>query len=600
MRFPSTLIVALAVATLLAVIAACASDPTATPTPRPTATPTPTASSDGDAMAPTATAAPAEPTATPTTEPTATPTPVDQPVYGGVLRIGHRADPPAAWDTMRSTNYNLTPITAAIAGEGNFVQACFEDETTICPGFAESWEVNDNFTEWTFKIRDGLTWHDGAPLTNEEFRWWVDLFINGYTAGGQERLPGVARSQFGDIASVEAMPGNLVRITLNSPDAFYLESLGMHRIPIFHAKHLFEPAFEGGNLEAAPLELGNIGAGPFKFVSYERGVDVVLERFDDFYGTDDAGNSLPYLDGLEYFIMSDPAAFHAAFRTGQLDVGARGARYYVTPEEVPLYQQSLGDDVYFLEIAGGGGAGMGFNIVEGPFADKRLREAISLYVDRQTAVDTLLQGNGRVRGGFLDERSSNPDFMEWPGFNPDTKEADRARARQLVADVGAEGLEFAIILPDTQVEQMEWWVGAMDGLGLDPKLQVMDVTAFDATKAGTDWAVSWGGGSLDLGTPSSINFQFGRKSESPYASIVHEDLRIDAFAAELGTVTSHEERLRILRELEQYIYRDEILMVHSVVGLNLVPARGYVKNAKTAFVLNPPTYASYQYAWLDN
>ena len=595
MRSLTSLTVALVVATLLAVIAACSADePTATPT-SPPPDPTPAAPPDSGSMEPAPTTAPAEPAA----PPTATPIPVDQPKYGGVLRIGHRADPPAAWDTMRSTNYNLTPITAAIAGEGNFVQACFDDETTICPGFAESWEVNDNFTEWTFKIRDGLTWHDGAPMNNEDFRWWVELFISGYKVGDQERLPGVARKQFGDIASVEALDGNRVRITLNAPDAFYLESLGMHRIPIFHAKHLFEPAFQAGNLEAAPLELGNIGAGPFKFVSYERGVDVVLERFDDFYGEDEAGNALPFLDGLEYFIMSDPAAFHAAFRTGQLDVGARGARYYVTPEEVPLYRQSLGEDVYFLEIAGGGGAGMGFNTIEGPFADKRLREAISLYVDRQTAVETLLQGNGRVRGGFLDERSSNPDFMEWPGFNPDTKAADQARARQLVADAGAEGLEFTIILPDTQVQQMEWWVGAMDGLGLNPKLQVMDVTAFDSTKAGTDWTVSWGGGSLDLGTPSSIVFQFGRKSESPYASIVHEDARIDEFAAQIGTVTNSEDRLRILREIEEYVYRDQVLMVHSVVGLNLVPARGYVKNAKTAFVLNPPTYASYQYAWLD-
>jgi len=595
MRSLTSLAVALVVATLLGVIAACSSDePTATPT-SPPPDPTPTAQPEGDSMAPEPTTAPAEPTV----PPTATPIPVDQPKYGGVLKLGHRADPPAAWDTMRSTNYNLTPITAAIAGEGNFVQACFDDETTICPGFAESWEVNDDFTAWTFTIRDGLTWHDGAPMNNEDFRWWVELFISGYQVGDQERLPGVARSQFGDIASVEALDGNRVRITLNAPDAFYLESLGMHRIPIFHPKHIFEPEFLAGNLEVAPLELGNIGAGPFKFVSYERGVDVVLERFDDFYGTDDLGNQLPFLDGLEYYIMSDPAAFHAAFRTGQLDVGARGARYYVTPQEVPLYQQSLGDDVYFMEIAGGGGAGMGFNTVEGPFADKRLREAIALYVDRQTAVDTLLQGNGRVRGGFADVRSSNPDFMEWPGFNPDTKEADQARARQLVAEAGAEGLEFAIILPDTQVEQMEWWVGAMDGLGLDPKLQVMDVTAFDSTKAGTDWQVSWGGGTLDLGTPSSINFQYGRKSESPYASIVHEDLRIDQFAAELGTVTSNDERLRILREIEEYVYRDEVLMVHSVVGLNLVPARSYVKNAKTAFVLNPPTYASYQYAWLD-
>ena len=202
----------------------------------------------------------------------ATAEPVEQPKYGGILRIGHRADPPAAWDTMRSTNYNLTPIAVAIAGEGNLVQPCWDDEQMICPGFAESWEANDDFTEWTFTIRDGATWHDGVPFTAEDVRWWVDLFVNGTEVGGVMREPGVAKGQFGDFKSVEVLNGNQVRITLNSSDAFYLDSLALHRIPIFHARHVFEPAFQAGNLEAAPLELGNIAAGPFKFVSYETGV----------------------------------------------------------------------------------------------------------------------------------------------------------------------------------------------------------------------------------------------------------------------------------------------------------------------------------------
>ena len=143
-----------------------------------------------------------------------------------------------------------------------------------------------------------------------------------------------------------------------------------------------------------------------------------------------------------------------------------------TPEQVPQYRESLGDDVYFLERAGGASSGLGFNTIDPPFNDVRLREAISLWVDRQSSVDTLLQGFGRLQAGFLDTNSSNPDYLTWPGYNPDTKEADRARARQLIAEADAEGLEFTIITPSTTVLGMEWWVGAMDGLGIIPSLQV--------------------------------------------------------------------------------------------------------------------------------
>ena len=126
-RFP---IVIFALAVVLAIVAACSSDePTATPTSAPPpatsapATSAPATAAPATAMPATAMPATAEPTAMATAEP------VEQPKYGGVLRIGHRADPPAAWDTMRSTNYNLTPIAVAIAGEGNLVQPCWDDRT---------------------------------------------------------------------------------------------------------------------------------------------------------------------------------------------------------------------------------------------------------------------------------------------------------------------------------------------------------------------------------------------------------------------------------------------------------------------------------------
>jgi peptide/nickel transport system substrate-binding protein len=524
------------------------------------------------------------------------------PKYGGTLRVAVRDDPPAAWDTMRSTNYDLTLVTQAIAGDGNLVTACWDNETAVCPALAESWEANDDFTAWTFKIRDGVLWHDGVPFTAEDVRYWVDLFINGATVGDKVRLPGNARGQFGDFQKVETLDGNRVRITLNTPDPFYLEALGLYRIPIFQPKHLFEPAIAAGNVNVAPKDLGYVGTGPFKFKSYEPGVAIELTRFDQYWGKDEQGRQLPYLDGITYHIIKNPTAMHSAFRVGQLDIGAAQGGYYVTPDLVPTYRQSLGDTVYFLERAGGDTDSIAFNTLRPPFNDIRLRRAIELWVDRQSAVETLNQGVGRVVAGFSDPSMSNPNFMTWPGFNPATKEADRAEARRLLAEAGyANGLEFTIVTPSTKAAGAEWWPGALAGSGMTARLEVMDVNAYDARRGAGDWQVadSSAGGLENNMSAGAFLTGYGPKSMSPYAAVVHEDSQILEFARKLGQQTTPEGRLDVARQIESYVFLEQVYKVSSSIGSDLIPVRDYVKGAKAAFTLGPNTYWSQVRTWMD-
>src|SRR5262249_24561191 len=157
---------------------------------------------------------------------------------------------------------------------------------------------------------------------------------------------------------------------------------------------------------------------------------------------------LPYLDGIEFDIIKSPQAMHAAFRAGQLDVGASQGGYYVTPDLVPAYRQSLGDGVYFLERPGVDADSIAFNTLKPPFDDIRVRRAVELWVDRQSSIDTINHGVGHIVAGFTDPAMSNPDFMTWPGYNPATKEQDRAEARQLLAEAGyANGVDVTMVTP---------------------------------------------------------------------------------------------------------------------------------------------------------
>lgn len=524
------------------------------------------------------------------------------PKRGGILRVAVRNDPPAAWDTMRSTNYDLTLVTQAIAGDGNLVTACWDDETKVCPALAESWEANDDFTTWTFQVRSGVLWHDGVPFTADDVTYWMNLFVNGATAGDKVRLPGVARGQFGDFQKVETLDGNRVRVSLNSPDPFYLEALGLHRIPIFQPKHLFEPAIAAGNVNVAPADLGYVGTGPFKFKSYEPGVAIELIRFDKYWGKDEQGRQLPYLDGIVYNIIKSSAAMHAAFRAGQLDVGANQGGYYVSPDLIPAYRQSMGDSVYFLERAGGETDSIAFNTLRPPFDDIRVRRAVALWVDRQSSIDTLGHGVGKVVAGFSDPTKSNPDFMTWPGYNPATKAVDRAEARRLLAEAGyPNGLEVTMVTPSTKVAGAEWWPGALAGSGITVKLEVMDVNAFDARRGAGDWqaADSAAGGLESSMSAGAFLNGYGPKSMAPYSSIVHEDPQIFEFAKQLGQQTTREGRLNVMREIERYVAFEKVYKVHSSVGSDLVPVRASVKGVKTAFALAPNIYWSQVRTWID-
>jgi peptide/nickel transport system substrate-binding protein len=503
---------------------------------------------------------------------------------------------------MRSTNYDLTLITQAIAGDGNLVTACWDNETAVCPALAESWESSDDFTTWTFKIRDGVLWHDGVPFSAEDVTYWVNLFVHGATVGDKTRLPGNARGQFGDFQKVETLPGNRVRITLNSPDPLYLDGLGLHRIPIFQPRHLFEPQIAAGNVNVSPKDVGYVGTGPFKFKSYDPGVAIELVRFDKYWDKDEQGRQLPYLDGITYHIIKNANAMHSAFRVGQLDVGAAQGGYYLTPDLVPSYRQSLGDSVYFLERAGGESGSLAFNTLRPPFNDVRARRAIALWIDRQTSVETLNDGVGKVIAGFSDPSMSNPDFMSWPGYNPATKQADRAEARRLLAEAGhGSGLEFTIVTPSTKVRSAEWWPGALAGSGMTVKIEVMDVNAYDARRGAGDWQASdsAAGGLENNMSPGPFLNSFGPKSISPYANVVHEDPKILDFARMLGQQSTPEGRLELTRQIERYIFQDVVYKVGTSMGLDLIPVRSNVKGVKTAFTLGPNTYWSQVRTWFE-
>ena len=234
-------------------------------------------STSGDAS-PTSTAATEspEPTSTPMNSPLSLNEPLTgvtgiedrsalSPKYGDILVLANRGDPPSGFDTMRTSSIALHHVAGALFGPGNLVMRCRENLYLACPYLATSWVANPDFTEWTFTLRDDVLWHDGTPFTPEDVVFWFDLAVNGYQVGDKVRAPAYFKGDLGDIRSVEALPGNRVRIILGGRNKFFLDVLANPRLKFAHPKHLMEPRLQAGDMSVSPLDIGLVGLGPFRF-----------------------------------------------------------------------------------------------------------------------------------------------------------------------------------------------------------------------------------------------------------------------------------------------------------------------------------------------
>ena len=521
-----------------------------------------------------------------------------EPKYGGILRVAHRGDPPAGWDNMRVSNLNNSLAGQPIFGEDNLLHNCWDESARMCPGVAESWESNADFSVWTFKIRDGVKWHDGTPFTADDVTFWMNLFVNGATVGDKTRLPGATKSWLGKLQMAETLEGNRVQATLEESDPLFATRMALHHAIYFaHPKHLIEPEIQAGNTEVAPVDVGLVGTGPFAYSSHERGVVIEVRRFDEYWKVDERGNQLPYLDGVDIFITGrDSAAVQAAMRTGRLDTGGRGRGVYVGPDMIPSYEESLGDSFWLQEIPGGIGEDLGFNTLRPPFDDVRVRRAVHLWVDRYSAIESLGQGFGVPQCLMNDTAWCNEDYLTWPGYNRETKEADRAEAKRLLAEAGyPEGLKFTITGPRNRSVGLEWWSGALAGSGFEVEFEFLEVAASDDRRARSEYTASYGGGgSID---PESGLRGLSTKDVSPQAGPVHNDPKVAEFFKRMGAESEFEARREIFREFERYMLVEQVYLVRSFVGVDFIIYRDYVKG-QPHHVLNGD-FNSWAPVWLD-
>ncbi len=242
------------------------------------------------------------------------------------------------------------------------------------PWLAERAEPNAEFTEWTVTLRDGITWHDGRPLTAEDVKFSFEYYRTQEGASGRYAHHVSDAPEF---ASATVVDPRTVRLAYATP-APQFKIMPGGDLPII-PKHVWE-AVPDPKTQSTGLP---VGSGPYKLVQ------IVPDQLYRFEANAAYFKGKPTVDVIEMPIVKDPSAAFAALRTGEVAHVARNV-----PAELRTQFEGNGD-IAIARSTRFESTQMFFNARKPPFDDARLRKAIAMGVDREALVETVLLGQGR-------------------------------------------------------------------------------------------------------------------------------------------------------------------------------------------------------------
>jgi peptide/nickel transport system substrate-binding protein len=319
---------------------------------------------------------------------------------------------------------------------------------------AEHAEITADFTKAAFRLRSGLKFHDGHPLTTADVKWTY------------ENYKGVHAKSFRDkLARFEVVDDRTIIFHFKEPFVDFLDlysgiSSGIGWIV---PKHYYEQVGRDG-FKTRPM-----GAGPFKFVSQEAGVEMVFEAWEAYW------RRPPGVQTIVVKGIRDLAARMAGLQTGELDLayGMTGKLLSRVMADPKLRWDRNFTGPWWLVFPG-------YNEPDSPFRDKRVRQAVSLAINRQFLVRQETQGIGIPWGNWI--YPENRDALRGDGQDLPVPEYDPEKAKQLLAQAGfPNGFDFEWYVPFPPYFDMgERIVTDLRAVGMRGKMQVLEGPAFRA------------------------------------------------------------------------------------------------------------------------
>ena len=337
---------------------------------------------------------------------------------GGILKISH-FDSPASMSLLEeATAAALRPMMGVFNNLVVYDQHVAQNSMrSIVPELATSWSSNEEGTELTFPLRQGVKWHDGKPFTAQDVKCTWDL-LSGKASEKLRINP--RKSWYSNVEEVTTNGDYEVAFRLKRPQPALLTLLASGWAPIYPC-----------HVSPRDMRSRPIGTGPFKFVEFKPNEVIRVTRNLDYWK-----EGRPYLDGIEWTIIKDVSTRNLAFIAGKVDV------YSPHTMTIPILKDIKSQAPQAIcEVAPTNvNRTLIINREKPPFDNADLRRAMSLSLDRKAFIDIITEGQGDIGGTMLPAPegvwSMPPELLKTlPGYDPDIAK-NRAEARHIMRKLG--------------------------------------------------------------------------------------------------------------------------------------------------------------------
>jgi peptide/nickel transport system substrate-binding protein len=486
----------------------------------------------------------------------------DAPRYGGELVIMVPAEPPS-YDGHREGTFGTVHPLAPHYNTLLRIDPTDRTGTRPVPDLADSWTISPDGLTYTFKLRQGVRFHDGSPMTSRDVKASYDKII--FPTGG---VISARKGTYQAVEAVEAPDPQTVRFRLKWPEASLLVNLASPFSWIFKADILAR--------DMRWYETNVMGTGPFKFVEHVKGSHWVAKKNPDYW---DKGK--PYLDGYRALFISSSSAQVAALRGERAHAQFRG----LSPVDRDVLVQALGSKITVQESPWDCVSLVAFNHERKPFDDKRVRRALTLALDRHGASRslsriTVVKEVGGIQVPGTPWATPPAELEKLAGYGRDVA-ASRAEARRLLREAGVPD-GFAVTFKNRGLPQPYepvgiWLIDQWRQIGLNVKQEVVEASAMVSVLRKGDFDVASDAQCNFVVEPDFdiSKFQSVGVSDNNYGR--YKDPVLDDLYIKQARAVDPEERRRHLRAFEKRLLDEEAHYIYTLQWHRIVPLNAKVR-----------------------
>ena len=437
------------------------------------------------------------------------------------------------------------------------------EENEFAPKLAESWEISDDGTEYTFHLREGVTFHNGEPFT-------ADDVIASWEFGQRDEM----NWQYAwKRAEAEKIDDYTVKLTLAEPNAIFLRSVA-YSWYIIPGDYVDEVGFDG-------FQEHPVGAGPFMFVEWVKGDHVTYKAYPDYWR-----EGYPKVENLILKPIPDSATRAAAVQAGEVDIAPR-----LNPEDA---MRLIGTNVSVLKYPLTRLYYIAFNNlttgVGEPTEDAKVRLAMNYAVDVDMIVSSILGGYAKSASGMVASGEMGFANLDPYGYDPD-------KAKELLAEAGyPDGFSMGMACPPGIYphfeEVCEAIAGYLGDVGIDVPLEIMEVGQFWSQMGSKELPPLYGDSWNSLG--EAYDRLAGSMGGMDATYSAWADPRIDEYLARIETAVDPEDRAKVYEEIQVFMQEDPpFIYLYEQMGLEGVNLRVH------DYIPLPNEYVWFTGTWVD-